>query len=143
MDFEIHNFVQKKWYTGPSDIYYCCLDGTYNSDSDEYWGEPTDGEDGGEVDFYAEVYIGRACVDDNNQVDNFVTKTISYLDSDDYYLKKVLLVGEWYAHTGLFQYFGKALDDLVDESSNYNYFTKGFPSDKFNISKFSGTLFLI
>ena len=28
----------------PSDLYYSCLDGTYNYDGDDRWGEPTDGD---------------------------------------------------------------------------------------------------
>ncbi|MDH7507255.1 MAG: C25 family cysteine peptidase [Candidatus Thermoplasmatota archaeon] len=28
----------------PSDLYYSCLDGSYNADNDSYWGEPQDGE---------------------------------------------------------------------------------------------------
>jgi hypothetical protein len=34
----------------PSDLYYGCLDGPYNYDGDNKWGEPTDGEGGGDVD---------------------------------------------------------------------------------------------
>jgi PKD repeat protein len=28
----------------PSDLYYSCLDGSYNENNNSYWGEPTDGE---------------------------------------------------------------------------------------------------
>ena len=31
----------------PSDVYYACLDGPYNYDGDNRWGEPHDGEGGG------------------------------------------------------------------------------------------------
>ena len=34
----------------PSDLYYACLDGTFNYDDDNKWGEPTDGPGGGDVD---------------------------------------------------------------------------------------------
>ncbi|HEX2957469.1 MAG TPA: C25 family cysteine peptidase, partial [Chitinispirillaceae bacterium] len=43
----------------PSDLYYQCLDGNYNSDNDSHWGETTDGPGGTDVDLMAEVYIGR------------------------------------------------------------------------------------
>ena len=35
-----------------SDVYYACLDGTFDYDEDGIYGEPTDGVDGGEVDLY-------------------------------------------------------------------------------------------
>ncbi|MBU0617417.1 MAG: hypothetical protein KKI02_06855, partial [Planctomycetes bacterium] len=34
----------------PGDLYFGCLDGTWNYDGDSYWGEPTDGPGGGDVD---------------------------------------------------------------------------------------------
>ena len=72
----------------PSDLYYACLDGTYNYDNDNKWGEPNDGEGGKDVDLIAEVYVGRACVGDLKEAKNFVSKTISYMKSNDNYLKK-------------------------------------------------------
>ncbi len=41
----------------PCDLYYGCLDGSWNSNGDRHWGEPTDGESGGDVDLLAEVYV--------------------------------------------------------------------------------------
>jgi len=80
----------------PSDLYYACLDGPYNFDGDDRWGEPTDGEGGSDVDLFAEVYVGRACVDSKEDANNFVSKTISYMNTDveDVYLNEVLMAGE-------------------------------------------------
>ncbi|MCD4735376.1 MAG: hypothetical protein K8R53_05000, partial [Bacteroidales bacterium] len=50
----------------PSDMYYSCLDGTWNDDGDNKWGEP------GEYDLYAEVGIGRICVDNASEAGNFI-----------------------------------------------------------------------
>jgi hypothetical protein len=47
----------------PGDLYFGCLDGTYNFDGDSRWGEPTDGDGGHDVDLVYDVYIGRACAD--------------------------------------------------------------------------------
>ena len=47
-------------YSMPGDIYFGCLNGTYNYDGDSYWGEPNDGDGGGDVGLVAEVYVGRA-----------------------------------------------------------------------------------
>lgn len=79
----------------PSDLYYSCLDGSYDYDGDGVYGEPNDGPGGGEVDLLAEVYVGRAPVDLAEELANFVTKTIGYEQSaEDPYLKEAWMVGE-------------------------------------------------
>ncbi|MHC4406333.1 MAG: C25 family cysteine peptidase, partial [Planctomycetota bacterium] len=62
----------------PTDLYYACLDGTWNGDGDGLWGEYGDGTGGGDVDLVAEVYIGRAPVSNAAEAANFVSKTIQY-----------------------------------------------------------------
>ncbi len=60
-------------YDMASDMYYGCLDGTFNADGDSYWAEPEDG-----VDWLEEVYIGRAPVWSGQEAQNFVNKVIGY-----------------------------------------------------------------
>src|SRR6185503_12020180 len=55
----------------PSDLYYGCLDGTFDGDRDGIYGEPNDGEDGGDVDLLFEVHVGRAPVDTVEEARNF------------------------------------------------------------------------
>jgi hypothetical protein len=62
----------------PTDLYYACLDGSWNANGDRHWGEPTDGENGGDVDLLAEVYVGRAPVTTEEQAATFVEKTVRY-----------------------------------------------------------------
>jgi hypothetical protein len=62
----------------PSDMYFACLDGPYNADGDSYWGEPTDGTDGGDVDRAPELLIGRAPVSTPTEAGRFVAKTIAH-----------------------------------------------------------------
>ncbi len=62
----------------PTDLYYACLDGSWNSDGDNRWGEATDGEGGGAVDVLAEVYVGRLPVDTPAEVGIVVQKAIAY-----------------------------------------------------------------
>jgi len=121
-------------YTIPSDVYYACLDGSYNSDRDMRWGEPDDGEDGKDVDLMAEVYVGRACVETKDEMRNFVKKTIWYEKNYDDYVQKILLVGEDLGWGGDAKWGGNHLDQLIDEC-NDSYYTKGIPSDRFNITK--------
>ena len=81
----------------PSDIYYACLDGNYNYDCDNHFGEApkyNDINDLDEADLTAEVYVGRACVDSEEEVSNFVKKTITYDQSAEEYLSEILFVGE-------------------------------------------------
>jgi hypothetical protein len=78
----------------PADMYYGCLDGTFDHDADGLYGEPNDGVDGKEVDLYHEVYIGRAAVENKTDVENFVAKTIAYDTTVDSYLYVAGMVGE-------------------------------------------------
>ena len=116
----------------PSDLYYACLDGNFNYDEDSYWGEPNDGIGGGEVDLFAEVYVGRAPVDSASEISNFVKKTIAYGNSNDAYLKKVLMVGEILDSTPTWG--GDYKDEMIDGSSTNGYTTVGIPSSIYNIS---------
>jgi subtilisin-like proprotein convertase family protein len=65
-------------YNLPTDMYFSCLDGPWNGDGDELWGESEDGVDGGEIDLLPEVYIGRVPASNVDEVNNFVAKTIMY-----------------------------------------------------------------
>jgi len=112
-----------------SDLYYACLDGTYNYDGDDKWGEKTDGENGGDVDLLAEVFIGRACVGEIQEAENFVDKTISYMsvNSNDQYLRKAAMFGEWFDYTS--KVWGKDyLEELINGCNTNFHATVGIPS---------------
>lgn len=121
----------------PSDLYYACLDGPYNYDGDGNWGEPHDGTDGGDVDLIAEVYVGRACVDNMADVNNFVTKTVAYINRnpDDEYLKKVCLAAEYLGDYGIASYGGTYMDQLIDGSTDDGYTTVGIPTSNYTITQ--------
>ncbi|MCD6481437.1 MAG: PKD domain-containing protein [Thermoplasmata archaeon] len=121
-------------YYIPSDVYYSCLDGSYNSDKDMRWGEPDDGENG-DVDLMAEVYVGRASVDTADEMRNFVSKTTWYEENYDDYVEHVLLVGEDMGWGGDAKWGGNHLDQLIDGCDDGGYHTDGIPSSRFNITK--------
>jgi len=100
----------------PADMYYSNLDGTFDYDNDGIYGEPGDGESGGEVDLYSEVFVGRAPVDSVEDVSNFVNKTIAYesLSGSESYLKKTLMVGEYLGFGGDADWGGNAKDEIKD-----------------------------
>ena len=56
----------------PADLYFSNLDGNWNTDGDDRWGEP------GEDDLLAEVNISRAAVDSPTEIANFVNKQMMY-----------------------------------------------------------------
>jgi len=116
----------------PSDLYYACLDGPYNYDDDDKWGEPNDGKNGQDVDLIAEVYVGRACVDDVAEVNNFVDKTIAYMDTGGYSNGNTLMVGE-HLWSGPDTWGGDYMDELIDGSSANMYTTVGIPSSDYTI----------
>ena len=122
-------------YNMPADIYFACLDGTYNYDGDGYWGEPTDGEGGGDVDLVAEVYVGRACAGNATEATRFVDKTIWYLNNQHTQPENVLLVGEHLGFGGESEYAGNTLDELVDGSDAHGYTTVGIPSDIYDVER--------
>jgi hypothetical protein len=108
----------------PADLYYATLDGNWNSDCDSLWGEP------GEEDFYAEVFVGRAPVDSEEELSNFVMKTIAYESSTSEYLEEAWMVGEDAGHLG---YTGRFNDEIKYGSNANGYTTVGFP-DEFDVS---------
>ncbi len=101
----------------PSDVYYACLDGNYNYDMDERWGENATHNNISnveEADLLAEIYVGRACVDADDEVSNFVMKTLAYENSDEEpYLVKALMVGEYLGFPGVSAYGGNYKDLII------------------------------
>ena len=117
----------------PGDIYFSCLDGTWNNDNDSYWGEPNDGVGGSDVDMVAEVYVGRACAGTTTEATRFVNKTIWYLSGQHSCTQKVLLVGEYLGFGGIAEYGGNYLDELNGGSDEHGYTTVGFDPELFEI----------
>jgi parallel beta-helix repeat protein len=78
----------------PADIYFACLDGSWDYDGDGVYGEAGDGENGGEIDLIAEVYVGRAPVSTPWEAESFVRKTIQYEAEGSPNLSDALWVGE-------------------------------------------------
>ncbi|MFH1100944.1 MAG: NosD domain-containing protein [Methanobacteriota archaeon] len=120
----------------PSDLYYTCLDGSFNSDGDAIWGEPTDGGDipggDGDVDLVSEIYIGRASVGNLTEVGNFVNKTLTYLTTSisDEYLSRIIMLGEY---LGGNNWAGDSLDQMINGSNSNQYTTVGIPDTLYSL----------
>jgi hypothetical protein len=72
----------------PADLYFSDMDGDWNADGDDKYGEMDD-----EVDLEPDVYVGRAPVAYDDQVEDFIQKVLAYerAVSDDYQLKMLFM----------------------------------------------------
>jgi len=113
-------------YDIPADMYYSCLDGNWNTNGNNLWGEPT------EADLVPELSIGRFCYNNDTEIQSFIHKTTSYLTqpviSD---MKTSLFVGEWLWDGPTWG--GDYMDEMIGGSSMNGYTTVGVPTN-WNIS---------
>ena len=89
-------YVGKGSYTDyyiPTDLYFGNLDGTWNYDNDELWGETNDGVNGGDIDWYSEVFVGRIAADNATEASNHISKIIAHETTPSSYYK-TLMIGE-------------------------------------------------
>ncbi|MGD8414705.1 MAG: C25 family cysteine peptidase, partial [Candidatus Latescibacterota bacterium] len=84
----------------PADMYYACLDGDWNADGDDVFGEqPPSGTDN--PDLYAEIFTGRLPTRNNAQVALVTSKIIDYeTPDDDYFPNRILMLAEVLFRTG-------------------------------------------
>lgn len=117
-------------YDVPCDMYYGCVDPpecTFDNDGDGIYGESNDGVGGGEVDLTAEIFTGRAAVENATEVINFVRKTLVYETIDDPYLNQAGTMGSWLGFGGI-QEFTKPFSELIRLGSSLylGHHTYGF-----------------
>ncbi len=104
-------------YDVPADMYYSCLDGTWNDDNDAKWGEP------GEDDLFEEISVGRLCVDSQTEANNVINKLTMYQDEPvigD--IEKALMLGE---SLDSYTWGGDSKDEVADGSSAHGFTTAG------------------
>ncbi len=105
----------------PADMYYACLDGTFNDDDDDRWGEV------GEDDLLPEIGIGRLPFNNETQFETIMHKTLSYLQTP--------VLGEFTSpifgaeHLGDGYYGDIDMERLIGEVQDYDYTTYGYPED--------------
>nr|MDK2850938.1 hypothetical protein [Candidatus Cloacimonadota bacterium] len=106
----------------PSDMYYSCLDGNWNYDGDEFWGEAQ------EADLIPEIAIGRICYNNDQEIINQINKIFMYQVAPvGDHVKTVDLVGEWLWDGPTWG--GDYMDELIGGSSIHGYTTVGIPED--------------
>lgn len=110
----------------PADMYFCCLDGTWNDDNDDLWGEV------GEDDLLPELAIARMPFNNEVQFNNMMHKTLEYQANP--------VLGEFHnvvlgaEHLGNGYYGSTDMERLVGGSSDYDYTTVGIP-ENYNYDK--------
>lgn len=82
----------------PTDLYYACLDGTWDADGDSIYGKPSDN-----VDMAWEVIVGRIPVRTAIQATDYINKLIAYEENTPDSLARKILIGgmeAWDSYTG-------------------------------------------
>ena len=105
----------------PSDMYYVCLDGTWNDDDDELWGEV------GEDDLLPELAIGRMPFNNEEQFNNIMHKTLEYQTNPVLGEFNDIVFGA--EHLGDGYYGSTDLELLIGEHNEDYYTTVGIPED--------------
>jgi hypothetical protein len=112
----------------PADLYYSALDGNWNTDGDNRWGEP------GEDDLLPEVAVGRFSFSNVTELNNMLHKTISYQNNPVLgEFNNTLFAGEWLY--GSPETWGSDyLELLIGHHTDNGYETWGIP-ESYNFQK--------
>ena len=105
----------------PADMYFVCLDGTWDDDNDGLWGEI------GEDDLLPELGIARMPFNNESQFNNMMHKTLEYQANPVLGEFNTVILGA--EHMGDGYYGSTDLNRLIGGSSDYDYTTVGIPAD--------------
>lgn len=118
----------------PADLYYAALDGNWNTDGDNWWGEP------GEDDLLPEISVARMPFGNLSEQENMIHKSISYQNTPvTGELTTPYLVGE-HLYDDPMTFGQDYLELIVDDHSDNGYFTHGIPSQENTITRLYDTL---
>ena len=110
-------------YGIPSDMYYACLDGTWDDDNNAIWGEI------GEDDLLPEIGIGRMCFSNQGELDNMLHKTFAYQTEPVLgEFHKVTMGGE-HLYDNPLSNGSQYLELLIGTRDDNGYTTTGIPED--------------
>lgn len=105
----------------PADMYFVCLDGTWNDNDNNLWGEID------EADLLPELAIARMPFNDETQFNNMMHKTLEYQSNPVLgEFRTVVMGAEWLDDT----FCGSNdLEALIGSCDDHGYFTVGIPED--------------
>lgn len=108
----------------PADVYFSALDGTWNDDGDNNWGEPD------EDDLLPEIAVGRFPFSNATELSSIINKVISYSNNpvtSTNELAKPLLAGE-HLYDNPETWGADYLDLLIGFHDDNGYTTTGIPA---------------
>jgi hypothetical protein len=107
----------------PADLYYSGLDGNYNANNDNLYGEVNDVPD-----LLPDIAVGRFTVNNITELQTMIKKSVSYQTNPVLgELSQPLLAGEYLYPTPP-TYGSDYMELLVDDHNINGYFTHGIPS---------------
>ena len=107
----------------PADLYYAALDGTWNDDNDNRWGEI------GEDDLLPEIGIGRMCFSNQSELDNMLHKAMTYQAEPVLgEFHDVIMAGE-HLYDDPESNGSQYLELLIGSHDDNGYTTTGIPED--------------
>ena len=107
----------------PADMYYACLDGTWNDNNNELWGEI------GEDDLLPEIGIGRMCFSNLGELNNILNKSFKYQTEPVLgEFHKVIMGGE-HLYDDPWTNGSQYLELLIGTHDDNGYTTTGIPED--------------
>ena len=107
----------------PADMYYACLDGTWNDDNNNLWGEI------GEDDLLPEIGIGRMCFSNLGELNNMFHKSMTYQTAPVLgEFRKVIMGGE-HLYDNPLSNGSQYLELLIGTRDDNGYTTTGIPED--------------
>ena len=110
-------------YGIPADLYYSGLDGTWNDNGDNKWGEP------GEDDLLPEIGISRMSFKNANELQNMIHKSLSYQQSPVLgEFRNIVLAGE-HLYDSPNSNGSDFLELLIGTHDDNGYTTTGYPED--------------
>lgn len=108
----------------PSDLYYSALDGTWNNNNNDKWGEI------GEDDLMPEIAVARICFSSATELDNILHKTINYQTNPVLgELRNPLMAGE-HLYDDPLTYGSDYMELLIGHHEDNGYTTDGIPEDQ-------------
>jgi hypothetical protein len=108
----------------PADLYYAALDGTWNDDGDNRWGEI------GEDDLLPEIGIGRMCFSNLGELNNMLHKSMTYQTEPVLgEFRKVIMAGEHLYDEPYLSNGSQYLELLIGTHDDNGYTTTGIPED--------------
>jgi len=114
----------------PADLYFSGLDGDYDADGDNIYGEVND-----DSDLLPDISVGRFPVTDTAGLHRMIRKSVYYQTNPVLgELNRVLLAGEWLYGSPL-TYGGPYMELLVDDHTDNGYFTHGIQSATHSLEK--------